>query len=69
MANIYKSKNNDFNKPSEEPIMNWNNENDDKKYNLNASNSKLKFVQINNNNISHDADSKNSFYNMNIGSK
>ena len=49
--------------------MNWNNENDDKKYNLNASNSKLKFVQINNNNISHDADSKNSFYNMNIGSK
>lgn len=61
MANIYKSNFNDNNKLNEEPIMNWNNESDEKKYNLNTSNSKLKFVQYNNNNISHDADSKSSF--------
>jgi len=65
MANIYKSKNNDINsKQNDEPFLNWNNENDDKKYNLNASNSKLNFVRNNN-----EFEDKNSFYNMNIGSK
>lgn len=65
MANIYKSKNNDISsKQNDEPFLNWNNENDDKKYNLNASNSKLNFVGNNN-----EFEDKNSFYNMNIGSK
>jgi len=66
MANIYKSKNNDISsKQNDEPFLNWNNENDDKKYNLNASNSKLNFVKSNHNEF----EDKNSFYNMNIGSK
>lgn len=58
MANVYKAQNDDgVNKQNNDPIRNWNNEMEEKKYNLDNSASKLNLNFVHKNT---DNESKNS---------